>query len=424
MLIIKNFLIQSKHKERDAYIWNSTSAMLNSFQLVIILLVISRIDNIKDAGNFVIAYAIANLLIMIGRYGVRQYQVSDINEQFIFREYLSSRIFTTILMMTVAIIYVGIHYYNGSYDSEKSIVILLVCGLKAVDAFEDVFHGLLQQHDHLEIAGKILTIRLFTYIIECMLIYYFIHDLIITIVICLLTTIALSIILNGSVIRTVSYKKGHFNFTHFKNLTVDCFPIFISTFLQIYMANAPKYSIDIVLTSKEQAEFNYIFMPVFVISLLSTFIYQPLVHKLAIIWNQKDLKKFWLLILRQTVIIAILTLLCMIMGYLLGIPVLSLLYSVDLSAYKSELVILLLGGGLMAAVNFFTMVITVTRYQKNLVWGYLLISLLFLLGGKKAAISYGIMGISSFYTLASACLTFVVIIYICIIVKLSKIKSS
>lgn len=78
----------------------------------------------------------------------------------------------------------------------------------------------------------------------------------------------------------------------------------------------------------------------------------------------------------------------------------------------------------MAAVNFFTMVITVTRYQKNLVWGYLLISLLFLLGGKKAAISYGIMGISSFYTLASACLTFVVIIYICIIVKLSKIKSS
>lgn len=424
MFIIKNFLINSKHKERDAYFWNSSSAMLNSFQLVIILLIISRIDNIKDAGNFVIAYAIANLLIMIGRYGVRLYQVSDINEQFIFNEYLFSRVITTFLMMVTAFVYVGFYYFNGSYDVEKSIVILLVCSLKAVDAFEDVYHGLLQQHDNLDIAGKILTIRLFIYILQCMILYYFTHSLIITIAICLITTIILSIILNRSVLKAISYKKAAFNYTHFKNLTKDCFPIFISTFLQIYMANAPKYSIDIVLTSQEQAEFNYIFMPVFVISLLSTFIYQPLVHRLAIIWNQKNFKKFWLLILRQTAIIAILTLLCMIMGYLLGIPVLSLLYSVDLSAYRAELVILLLGGGLMAAVNFFTMVITVTRYQKHLVWGYMFISLLFLLGGKKAAISYGIMGISSFYTIASACLTFVVLIYICIIVKLSKHKVS
>lgn len=397
--------------------------MLNSFQLVIILLVISRIDNIKDAGNFVIAYAIANLLIMVGRYGVRQYQVSDINEQFVFNEYLASRICTTTIMMLSAIIYAGIHFFNGTYDLEKSIIVILICGLKAVDAFEDVFHGLLQQHNRLDIAGKILTVRMFIYIIECMVTYYITHNLVVTIIACLLTTIIISLILNRSVMSSISYRKEAFNKNHLIVLSRDCLPIFISTFLQIYMANAPKYSIDIVLSSQEQANFNYIFMPVFVISMFSTFIYQPMVHKLAIIWNQKNLKKFWSMILRQTIIIVALTALCITAGYMLGIPVLSLLYSVDLSNYKLELVILMLGGGLMASVNFFTMVITVTRYQKHLIWGYLFISLIFLFGGKQIAEAYGILGISVFYTLASAGLTIIVLIYISIIVKLSKKKT-
>ena len=40
--------------------------MLNSFQTVVILMVISRIDPVNDAGIFVIAYAIGNLMLTIG----------------------------------------------------------------------------------------------------------------------------------------------------------------------------------------------------------------------------------------------------------------------------------------------------------------------------------------------------------------------
>lgn len=394
--------------------------MLNSFQAVVILMVISRIDNIIDAGTFVIAYAIANLLIMIGRYGVRQYQVSDIKEQFSFNEYLTLRAFTTILMILSAAIYIATLYFNGSYDLEKSAVVIFICGIKAVDAFEDVFHGFFQQQARLDIAGKILTFRLFVYIAEYMIVYYITHNLILTTVICLITTILLSVSLNGFAMKTFSYKKTSISKTHLKELAIDCFPIFISTFLMAYVANAPKYSIDIVLSSHDQAQFNYIFMPVFVISLLSTFIYQPMINRLAIIWNEKKIRQFWYLILRQSIIIGGLTIIAIIGGYLLGIPVLSLLYGVDLSAYKTELIILLLGGGLLALINFFTMVITITRYQKHLIWGYLIISLGFLFGGKGIAGAYGIMGISSFYTISMIALALIFLIYIFVIAQLSK----
>lgn len=54
--------------------------MLNSFQSVLILMVISRIDPVTDAGVFTIAFAIGNLMLTIGQYGIRQFQVSDVQE--------------------------------------------------------------------------------------------------------------------------------------------------------------------------------------------------------------------------------------------------------------------------------------------------------------------------------------------------------
>lgn len=396
--------------------------MLNSFQTVIILMVISRIDAVTDAGNFVIAYAIANLLIMIGKYGVRQYQVSDVKEQFSFGDYLSARVLSTIAMIAAAAVYIAVQMVTGAYDAEKSAVVFLICGAKAVDAFEDVYHGMFQQHQRLDVAGKIWSIRLIVYIAQFMLIYYVNGNLIFTAAVCLATTVVLSVILNGCIMknRVIIYSNQRVTARHVRELLADCFPIFVSTFLMAYVANAPKYSIDVVLSSQEQAQFNYIFMPVFVISLLSTFIYQPMINRLAVMWHDGHLSAFWKLIFRQVALIAGVTALAVAAGAFLGIPVLSAMYSVDLSMYRMELIILLLGGGMVALINFFTMVITVTRYQKHLMWGYLFISLIFLIFGKKVAGQFGIMGISVFYTVSVAVLALIFLIYIIAIEKAEK----
>ena len=104
-------------------------------------------------------------------------------------------------------------------------------------------------------------------------------------------------------------------------------------------------------------------MPVFVISLLSQFVYQPVISKMALLWHEKKISQFNKLILRQIALILLLSVAAIIGGYLLGIPVLSLIYGVDLTDYKKSLVILLIGGGALAIVNFLQMIITVARKQ-------------------------------------------------------------
>ena len=140
-------------------------------------------------------------------------------------------------------------------------------------------------------------------------------------------------------------------------------------------------------------------MPVFVIGLMSQFVYQPIIHKIAIIWNDGRIQELIRIILKQAALILVLTLFAITGGYFLGIPVLSLIYGVNLAGYKNELVILLIAGGMLAFVNFFQMIITVTRYQNWLIWGYFIGSAIFVLLGKYIVNQAGLLGISIFYAL-------------------------
>ena len=119
-----NFLYYSNNIERDSYLWNMFGSMLNAFQSVIFLVVLTRIVDLKESGFFVIAYANANLFLNIGKYGMRNFQVSDVNDQFSFKEYKYSRFITTFLMIIVSIIYVVIVGHLNEYSHEKSMIFI------------------------------------------------------------------------------------------------------------------------------------------------------------------------------------------------------------------------------------------------------------------------------------------------------------
>ena len=356
--MIKVFLYNTKDTQKTAYIWNTWAAMLNSFQSVLILMVISRIDPVTDAGVFTIAFAIGNLMLTIGQYGIRQFQVSDVQEKYSFREYVGVRVI--------------------------------------------VFQGRLQQRERLDIGAKAMTVRLLGYIITFISSYLLTENLITASLLALLVSLFLCLVLNGTAIRNFESTVVAWEGRNVKYMFIECFPLFLAAYLVIYIGNAPKYAIDAVLSSQEQACFNYIFMPVFVIGLLSRFIYQPMIGKMALLWHKGELGKFLSMVAKQSAIMIGLTVFVLIGGFLLGIPALSIVYGVNLTGYKAELMVLLLGGGFLAYTSFYQMVLTVIRRQNWLIAGYLLGYVLFLLLGRWTVEQGGILGVSVFYTIVVA----------------------
>lgn len=391
--------IFGNHKDikKDSYIWNMVGGLLNAFQSVIVLMVLTRVLSIEDAGIFTIAWAIANLMITIGKYGVRNFQVTDASNIFSFNDYFNHRIVTSAAMIFCSLIYIIYLLLCNSYSLNKSVIVLLMCYLKIIDCFEDVFHGLYQKQYRLDIAGKCFSIRLIITIVTlCLGAIVFRNLVIASILSCITTTILLLYLLKITIPNFIRLEFV-WNKQKVKRLLIECFPLFAGSFLSFYILNAPKYAIDALLSSELQAYYGFISMPVFVIGLLNNFAFQPILVTMVNYFQNGDTKNFMNLFWKQIIIIFSLTIITLIGSYLLGIPVLSFLYNSNLYPYKEDLLILMLGGGLLAYVGFLTTIITLLRRQNVILIGYTLGGVIAFLFSNEIVGHYHLRGASLLY---------------------------
>lgn len=395
---LKGLFTETKDIEKSSYIWNAASGLLYSVRSVILLMVIMRTNGLEDAGIFSIAYAISSLMSYIGEFGVRKYQVSDIKEINSFGEYHFFRILSCAAMTigSVGAVIYGL-LYNG-YSADKALIVLFVCILKMFESYADVIYGRFQQKWRLDIASKTTMFRLVASVASCCVCLIITHNLLISVIVWTVVSIITTFMSTILVAPDFCRLKSEVNKESVKRIFVECFPIFLGFFMLLYVGNAPKYAIDAYLNEVIQAKFNFIFMPVFAIEMLANFIFNPILVKLAEEWHDRHLKKFKKMIAVQMLAITGITVCAVVFAWFLGTPILSVIFGTDLSAERTELCILLIGGGMMAMVNFFAVVMTVIRQQRLLTGGYIAIALAAKLLSKFFVLNYGMLGTSLMYT--------------------------
>ncbi len=398
---MEHFFTESKNIDRDSYLWNMIGSVLQAFQSVVFLMILTRTVGLVQAGIFTIAYANANLFLNIGKYGMRYYQVSDVKEQYSFKEYVYSRKITVVAMIVVSFAYTGYAAAVNGYSSEKFWIIVWMCLYKAADAIEDVFCGKYQQKGRLDVASKVLVIRTgiaaLVYAIGIVLLQNQLYALVIATIISY-ALLAWFLYYTEKIFDS-NGNKGTMRIGQVMRLLKSCFPLFIGFFLSFYIGNAPKYAIDSQLSDEVQACYGFIAMPVFVIGMLNNFIFNPLLHRMAILWEERNISEFRRQIILQICAIALITIVCIIGAWIVGIPVLSWMYHTNLAPYKTELLILLAGGGFLGLSGMLNAMITVIRFQKSVAWGYGVVAALALLLSDPVVRMHGIMGAAAMYTI-------------------------
>lgn len=378
--------------------------MLLAFQSVIMLMILTRVTDLADAGIFTIAYANASLFLTVGKYGMRTFHVSDARQQFSFAEYCSSRQVTVVLMLAVSAVYVIYAGVRSQYSLYKGLVMFFMCVFKAADAIEDVFTALYQQSNRLDVGAKVTTVRVGVTIVFFAVCLIVLRDLLLSLLLATVLTYVLFILFvkwaNELFADQVRLPKGFAaaNRARAKTLLKICFPLFVSAFLSFYIGNAPKYAIDANLNDELQACYGFISMPVAVVGMLNNFVFFPVIFAMTQFWKDHKLAAFLKRFTLQLLIITIISLVCLAGAALLGIPVLSWLYHTDLHGYGRELLVLMLGGGLLGLSGLLTTVITIIRCQKQISWAYAAVSLLALIFSTPIVRHYEIMGASVLYT--------------------------
>lgn len=416
--MIKSFFLNDRNIEKNSYMWNMMGSMLNAFQSVILLMIISRTVGQVASGVYSFAYANASLFLHMGNYGVRNYQVSDIKKKFSFKEYYFSRWISIAMMLLSAGVFIAYSAVTKDYSSEKTWIMIWAMLQKTVDALENVYHGQYHQNNRLDVAGRCMTIRMALLIVSFGVALIITRNLLVSLIASTVLTLLLFILftywtshisrIHTSAEDETSADPDRLVWKKVRSLMWICLPLCAGSFLSFYIGNAPKYAIDALTTSAKYASdpdladklqgcFTYIHMPVFVVGLLNNFIFMPQMFKLSKMWQERDVRGFMKRTLRQVIILAGISLVCVGGAFLLGTPVLSILYNTDLAPYRLPLVILVLGGGFLGLTGFLWAVITIIRCQKYTMYGYAFVALLALFLANPIVERYEIMGASVLY---------------------------
>lgn len=407
----------NEKNQKSNYIWNAIAGIINASEAVILLVIITRTNGIFDAGILTISFAIANLLVNIGKFGMRGYQVTDVRDQYSFNTYFTSRLVTTITMLAVVILYLTYGIQCKQYNLDKVGIIFFICTIFATEAFEDIFAGLFQKIGRLDIGGVIFSVRWLIIITVMGTILINRKNLLTASIAGMITSIVCSTVLIIYSYKKICRKPLRIDFHDVISLLRSCIPLFLTSFLQFYIINASKYAIDRFYTEDIQAYYGFVAMPIFVVGLLNSFLYQPILVQLALRWEKGDIRGVIRQVWIQLSVTVAITVICLAGASIVGIPVLSYLYHTDLNAYKKELLILLLGGGFLAVIGFATVLLTIMRRQNWILYAYFFASVLALIFTNKMVKTYATIGAACAFLITVSVLSILlvlIVLYMCI----------
>lgn len=333
---------------------------------VVMLLVVTRVLGTYSAGVFALALTLGQQAQMLGAFEIRPFHATDVSARFSFGTYYSSRIVTTLLMVA-GIAAFALVSKQLSYDA---LVLVLIASTRAFDAFEDVFHGELQRRGRLDLGGRAFFYRtLVTTVVFCGLVILT-HSLLLASAVTLAVSLAALIALNVPVARAMFELRPDFAWGPLLHLLRVCAPLFAGGFLAVYLMSAPRFGIEQFLSPEDQARFVILFMPALVINLLSLVLFKPLLTRIATHWTEGDRPAFLAVVRKAFAAVAAAFAITFAISWAFGLPLLRLVYGVDLAGHEADLLVLVVGGGLNAVGVILYYALVTMRRQRAVLIGY------------------------------------------------------
>lgn len=347
--------------KKNEVIWNTLGSLLYSMFNAIILMICTRLNGIEIAGIFSICYATCCILNSIGDWGIRIYQVTDTKRKYKFEDYFYARVLAIIVMIVIGVIFTLI----SEYSDEKLFICIILILVRAVDNFSETFQSELQLNNRLDLAGKFLLLRNFIEIFTFFIVNILTKSIYLSFGSILCSSVVMLLVLDVHFVKKMITLKMKFNKNKIYEILRECFPLAISTLISVYIINSVKYAIDNTGNNIMQTYFNILYMPTFVINLISILIVKPFLKPFGDYWNNGEYGNFIKIILKMISILTIITVFIIGVSSVIGIPILNILYDVDLNQYKIHLIILLISGLFYAISTVVFYAIGTIRKQKS-----------------------------------------------------------
>ncbi|WP_235815006.1 lipopolysaccharide biosynthesis protein [Olsenella massiliensis] len=352
----------ASHSTTLDYAFNSVGLGVWGALFPLLTMVSSQLVGTEQAGMFSMAFVYANLIQFVGMYGVRTYQVSDVDETNSFGAYQLQRVLTCLFMAGAGWLLCALRGYG---QGEMLTICLGTFSFRVVDSIADVYEGRLQQQDKLWLSGLSQVLRCAGGIVAFCLALVLTRG-VATSSMAMAGVAAASLLLVTIPLTYFETERSRgWELVEVRQIFVDCAPTFLATFLFSLIETVPKFAMEGSLPYDSQLFFNAIYFPAQGIAMSVSLIYRPQLVRLATIWSNPSHRKRFDLIVIVVIALAVgITVAMVAFNALVGIPLLNLLYGTDFEPLRNQLYLMVVAGGLSAVVDFLYQIITVQRRQE------------------------------------------------------------
>lgn len=349
-----------KNSLRKNFIWNLVGTTFNAFNSLFYMIIVTRINGIKNAGIFSIAFATACILYIIGIYAGRIYQVTENDKKITDKDYIISRVISCLLMLIIGLLFIFIRGYNFY----KSIIFILLILYKLLESFSEVLYAIMQKNNLLYKVGISLFLKSIFSLLLFLITDLITNNLYISCISILIVNILFIIFYDFIVLNKIEYERFKYSKESIIKIYTNGFFTFAIAFLGLYITNVSKYIIDILLTEDIQAIFAIIIMPATIVSLLAQFLIHPILNDIFELYKLKKFKEFKQMLCKIILSLFTCGLLCSIIGYFLGIPILEIIYGINLKKYSIHLFFVILSATFYTMAGIISPFLITMRYTK------------------------------------------------------------
>lgn len=373
-LTSKNFYVYTAkggnmHKKkltiRQSIIWNTWGSVVYLGVQWLQTIFVARLLGFEEAGLFSLAMSVTNIFYAFANYGMKNFQISDVDWKYSATDYVSSRLATSAIALVSCVVFA----LSNQYDIEQIICITIYMVFKISEAIFDVLSGFYQKQWRMDYLGKSMMMRAVLMLVIFPSVIWVTRSLLWAII--AMTVVVFGVILLYDMRITLQIESIKFCFTslRIKPLLLECLPLAVCSILSTSVGSIPRYFLEMYEGNEKLGIYASVAMPTLIVQMASTYIFNPMVTVFSESFNQKAKEQF-LKTLRQCIMaIVAIAIVALVGGKIFGRFGLRLLYGDSILMYEYLLIPLIVCTITTACVWLFTGVLTVTRNFKALLLG-------------------------------------------------------
>ncbi len=263
--------------------FNTAGSLLFYFCQSAIPILVLALAGAEANGLLATAMTISNVALSAASFGMRTFQVSDLEGKYSDRTYLFSRYITLLGALLGCI---GFSLAN-SYSGQQRWIILLYTGYRLVESWSDVWHGYLQKAERMDIVGISFGVR------GLLTAGVIVVGLLLTSN--LIPVLAVLFVANAVYVLAVDIPLARKRADLAKRqgpgpwvLLAECLPLAACAFLNTAIPSVPRYFCERLLGSTVMGYFSSIFLPVAVLQVAVLYLFVPFITTFARLWAERQ----------------------------------------------------------------------------------------------------------------------------------------